>query len=586
MEAAVPLDGGRKKWYVLAALALGMFMALLDATIVNIAVPAIITDLGTSITQVSWVLNAYNITLVVLFLSMGRIADRYGKKRVFIAGLVIFTLFSLACGFAPNIQFLIAFRVGQAVGAAGMVPVSLAIMLGVFPRSQHGMAVGIWGAVGSIAAALGPGLGGLLVTYGSWHWIFFVNVPIGIAALVAAVILVPESRGGERAGSGVDVPGIALSAVGIFSLTLALVQGNQWGWTSARILGLVALWAVTVALFVVWELRTSSPMLDLRLFRIRPFTAANASMLLVGTAMGGAIFLLVIFMVTVMGYSELRAALSITPLPLTALVLAPFVGRRVDKVGPRGAAAAGGLFFTAGLVALAFLDASATTGDVIWRVMLIGAGIAFSMPTLDVGRYDLVARPRARSGIGRAQHLPADGLRARRRGSGRDLLAHHRGRRDDRGRGSRGLCAVSDSDTRDRQASDRRRDREDRRRQGQPGGRRGRFGGRFSGGHSGSSARVATGADDEVAREYDRPDIQDEPGSCLLLALHRGGGRGVAVCRARVVYRATPGRATGARDLGRSLVARARPPVPGTAAFRAVLGARPTPCRSAAPASR
>ena len=382
MEAALPADSGRKKWYVLAALALGMFMALLDATIVNIAVPAIITDLGTSITQVSWVLNAYNITLVVLFLSMGRIADRYGKKRVFIAGLVIFTLFSLACGFAPNIQFLIAFRVGQAVGAAGMVPVSLAIMLGVFPRRQHGMAVGIWGAVGSIAAALGPGLGGLLVTYGSWHWIFFVNVPIGIAALVAAVILVPESHGGERAGSGVDVPGIALSAVGIFSLTLALVQGNQWGWTSARILGLVALWAVTVALFVVWELRTSSPMLDLRLFRIRPFTAANASMLLVGTAMGGAIFLLVIFMVTVMGYSELRAALSITPLPLTALVLAPFVGRRVDKVGPRGAAAAGGLFFTAGLVALAFLDASATTGDVIWRVMLIGAGIAFSMPTL------------------------------------------------------------------------------------------------------------------------------------------------------------------------------------------------------------
>ena len=137
-----------------------MFMALLDATIVNIAVPAIITDLGTSITQVSWVLNAYNITLVVLFLSMGRIADRYGKKRIFIAGLVIFTLFSLACGFAPNIEFLIAFRVGQAVGAAGMVPVSLAIMLGVFPRSQHGMAVGIWGAVGSIAAALGPGVGG------------------------------------------------------------------------------------------------------------------------------------------------------------------------------------------------------------------------------------------------------------------------------------------------------------------------------------------------------------------------------------------------------------------------------------------
>ena len=382
MEAPPPAETDRKKWYVLAALALGMFMALLDATIVNIAVPAIITDLGTSITQVSWVLNAYNITLVVLFLSMGRIADRYGKKRIFIAGLVIFTFFSLACGLAPSIGFLIAFRVGQAVGAAGMVPVSLAIMLGVFPRTQHGMAVGIWAALGSVAAALGPGLGGVLVTYGSWHWIFFVNVPIGIVALVAAVILVPESHGAQGTGAGVDVPGIGLSAVGIFALTLALVQGNQWGWTSARVLGLFALWAATLALFVVWELRTSSPMLDLRLFRIRPFTAANASMLLVGTAMGGAIFLLVIFMVTVMGYSELRAALSITPLPLTVLVLAPFVGRRVDRVGPRAAAAVGGGFFTTGLLALALLDATATTGDIIWRVMLIGAGIAFSMPTL------------------------------------------------------------------------------------------------------------------------------------------------------------------------------------------------------------
>lgn len=382
MEAPPAAGSDRRKWYVLAALALGMFMALLDATIVNIAVPAIITDLGTSISQVSWVLNAYNIGLVVLFLSMGRIADRYGKKRIFVAGLVIFTLFSLACGFAPNIGFLIAFRVGQALGAAGMVPVSLAIMLGVFPRSQHGMAVGLWAGLGSIAAALGPGLGGVLVTYGSWHWIFFVNVPIGIIALVAAAILVPESRGAEGTGAGVDVPGIALSAVGIFALTLALVQGNQWSWMSGRVLGLFALWAATIALFIVWELRTSSPMLDLRLFRIRPFTAANASMLLIGTAMGGAIFLLVIFMVTVMGYSELRAALSITPLPLTALVLAPFVGRRVDKVGPRGPAVIGGLFFAAGLVALALLDASATTGDVIWRVMLIGAGIAFSMPTL------------------------------------------------------------------------------------------------------------------------------------------------------------------------------------------------------------
>ena len=180
-----------------------MFMALLDVTIVNIAMPRIITDLNTTVTHASWVLNAYSLVLAVSFLSMGRIGDKYGQKRVFIFGLVTFTLFSLLCGLAPNIDWLIAFRAGQGLGGAALLTISLAIVLGAFPRRQQGMAVGLWGALGTAAAAVGPTLGGLLVTYGSWHWIFFVNVPIGLAAIVFTALIIPAHVGasGSRAAS-------------------------------------------------------------------------------------------------------------------------------------------------------------------------------------------------------------------------------------------------------------------------------------------------------------------------------------------------------------------------------------------------
>ncbi len=170
-------QGHPRKWWILVAVSFGMFMALLDVTIVNIAMPAIITDLHATVSQASWVLNAYSLVLAVFFLSMGRVADRYGQKRVFIFGLVTFTLFSLLCGFAPNIEWLIAFRAGQGLGGAALLTISLAIVLGAFPRRQQGTAVGIWGALGTAAAAVGPMLGGVLVTYGHWSWIFFVNVP-------------------------------------------------------------------------------------------------------------------------------------------------------------------------------------------------------------------------------------------------------------------------------------------------------------------------------------------------------------------------------------------------------------------------
>ncbi len=375
-------QGHPRKWWILVAVSLGMFMALLDVTIVNIAIPAIIEDLGASVSEVSWVINAYSLSLAVLFLSMGRISDKYGQKRVFIyAGLVLFTLFSLLCGLAPNIQWLVVFRIGQGVGGAALAPISLAILIAAFPPQQRGTAVGLWGALGSVAAAVGPTLGGLLVQYLSWHWIFFVNIPVGILAVVLALWIIPERRP-DRSAEGIDLPGIVISAVGLFCLVLALIQGNDWGWTSAGIVVLFAVAAVSFPLFAWWERRTPSPMFDFRLLRIRSFTAANSAMFFIGAAIGASMFLLVLFLVNVLGYTELEAAVAVTPMPLTALIVAPVIGRLVDRIGPRVPAVVGALFFFVGLTLLAQLNGESTVWDATWRAVFIGAGMGFTMPTL------------------------------------------------------------------------------------------------------------------------------------------------------------------------------------------------------------
>ncbi|MEI6449510.1 MAG: MFS transporter [Actinomycetes bacterium] len=246
-------DASPRKWLVLITVSLGLFMALLDATIVNIAVPAIMADMGAGVARVSWILNAYNLGLLVLILAIGRFSDRLGQKRVFLFGLVVFTGFSLACGLSPSIGWLIAFRVGQSVGAAALIPVSLSILLGAFPQRQHGLATGAWGGIGAVAAAAGPTLGGLLTQYANWNWIFFVNVPIGLAAIFLVLAFVPEHR--RATSGGFDPVGVGVSAAGFFVLTLALIQGNDWGWTSTAVISLLISAAVLLGAWVIWELR-------------------------------------------------------------------------------------------------------------------------------------------------------------------------------------------------------------------------------------------------------------------------------------------------------------------------------------------
>ena len=389
-----------RTWLVAAALAPGVVVALLDATVMSIAVPSMVWDLDTTITNVTWVLNAYNLGLVVLFLTMGRVADRFGHKRVYLLGLTTFAAFSLGCARAPGVGWLIVFRVGQAAGAAAVIPVSLALLLAAFPAGRRGFAAGLYGALTSAAAALGPTVGGYLTEYHGWRWIFLLNVPVGVVAIVAALLLVPRDpcQPGAARPTPIDLPGMGLSAAALFCLTLGLIQGNDWGWTSVRVLGLFAAAAAAAAAFVWWELRAPSPTLDLRLFRIRPFAAANACVMTIDVAMMGTAFLLVIYMVGILQFQEVRAGLAVTPMPLAGLLLAPVAGRLVDRVGPRALVVAGALTSAAALLLIADLHTGATASQIAWRTALLGVGIGLSLPAMMAA--GMTALPRGVQGVG------------------------------------------------------------------------------------------------------------------------------------------------------------------------------------------
>jgi EmrB/QacA subfamily drug resistance transporter len=376
---------------------LGLVLGVLNVSLVNIAIPTLIREFSSTVSGVSWVVNAFGITQAVLLLSFGRLADRYGQRRAFLTALSIFTPASLACGLAGSVGQLIAFRVVQAIGAAGMVPISLIILLSVFPRRQHGLATGLWGAFGNAAAIIGPPVGGVLIEYASWHWIFFMSVPVGIAAAVMTFLFVPEMRR-DAAESTLDFGGIGLSAVALFCLTLGIIEGNAWGWGSPPVLGLLAGAVIFLAVFLLWQNRAPSPMLDLRLFTIRPFSAANAMGVFGGIGLAGSTLLLVLFMINVLGYSEWQAAVTMIPASIVAMILSPFAGRLIDRVGPRYLGAAGTVLFAIAFVLFSQLRVDSSYFDVVWRQVFIGMALSLHMPALTSA--GLTSLPLRSSGVG------------------------------------------------------------------------------------------------------------------------------------------------------------------------------------------
>jgi NTE family protein len=337
-----------RRWKVLVVSSTGAFIAFLDATIVNIAFPDIRRSFpDASLAGLSWVLSAYNIVFAALLVPAGRLADLVGRRRVFIGGLLGFTIASLACAAAPSAEVLIAARVVQAVGGAALIPTSLAFVIAEFPIAQRAMAVGLWGAAAAVAAAIGPSVGGLLIALSDWRLVFLVNVPIGLAASWAGLRLLTEAR--QPAGTPLpDFVGVVLLTVAVAALTLGIVQGPDWGWTDPRVLGSFAATALLLPPFLWRSLRHASPVIELALFRVRSFSVANAGTLIVSAGLYGMLLCHVLFLTLVWHDSVLVAGLTMSPAALMGAIVAGPAGKMADRWGQRVVVVPGAALFALG----------------------------------------------------------------------------------------------------------------------------------------------------------------------------------------------------------------------------------------------
>ena len=388
----------RRKWWTLAAVAFGLFMIMLDNTVVNVALPAIQEDLAADLSQLQWIVTGYALSFAALMLIGGKLADAYGRRLIFVVGIVVFTAASLWCGLADSGELLIAARVIQGVGAALMNPATLSIIAATFPPRERGMAIGIWAGVSALALAIGPLVGGLLTEHLSWHWIFFVNVPVGVVAIAASFLLITESK--DETHESLDLPGLAASGLGLFALTYGLIEANGYGWTSARIVGSFVVAAVALAAFIVIERRRRSPMLDLSLFRSGTYTGANVAMLLVALSMFGVFFFVSLYMQNVLGYSAVQAGAAFLPMTLIVILVAPIAGKASDRFGSRWLMTVGMVLLGVQLLYLSQLGTDATFWSLLPGFVVGGLGMSMTMtPTAAAATR---AVPVHKAGVGSA----------------------------------------------------------------------------------------------------------------------------------------------------------------------------------------
>jgi EmrB/QacA subfamily drug resistance transporter len=384
-------------WLVLLVLCTGFFMILLDTTIVNVAIPAMSAGLNTTLDQILWVLNAYILVYAVLLITAGRLGDLFGQRNLFAIGLVIFTLASALCGFAQNPNELIAARVLQGVGGATLTPQTLAILTSIFPPERRGAAFGIWGAVAGLATVAGPTLGGAIVTYIGWQWIFFVNVPIGIFALIATFAIIPDLRPGRH--HGWDVVGIALATAGLFAIVFGLIEGERFNWgeisnyviTIPEVIGAgVAL----IAVFIFWERFQTEPLVPLSLFQDRNFAVANWIAAAISFGMMSLFLPIVIYLQSVRGFSALTAGLTMAPMSLTSMVTAPFAGRMADRIGGKYILMTGISVFAIGFGSLVFVAGPDSTWiNFLVPAIVAGAGMGMTFaPMTTIAMRDISPR--------------------------------------------------------------------------------------------------------------------------------------------------------------------------------------------------
>jgi EmrB/QacA subfamily drug resistance transporter len=388
-----------RKWWTLGAVAFGLFMIMLDNTVVFVALAAIQSDLKISQSELEWVVSGYALTFAVLMLTGGKLADLLGRRRIFIVGLAIFTASSLACGLATGAGFLIGARVVQGVGAALMNPATLSIIVATFPPRQRGTAIGIWVGISAMALAIGPLIGGILTEQINWSWIFFINVPVGIAGIIVSRLFITESRD-ESEEQRLDLPGLISSALGLFGLTYALIEGNNYGWSSARILAGFALAAVGLVTFVLLEHRQRVPMLDLSLFKNPTFAGANVTMLLVALAMFGVFFFNSLYLGQVLGYSPIQTGATFLPLTILIVFVAPLAGRFSDKIGSRWLMGVGLVLLSASLLSFSTLGVDSTFWEIVPGLILGGFGMSLAMTPTTAAAMGSV--PVDKAGVGSA----------------------------------------------------------------------------------------------------------------------------------------------------------------------------------------
>ena len=366
--------------WILGLTSAAYFMVVLDALVVVTALPRMQHDLHVGISTLQWTVNAYGITVAAGIITAAALGDRLGRRRIFVCGVSLFTLASAACALAPSASLLIAARAVQGLGGAAVLPLSLTILTTAFPAERRGMIVGIYGGLAGLAVAAGPLVGGAVTQGLDWHWVFWINVPLGVAAAPLALRLLPESRG---APARLDVPGVALVSSGAVAIVWALVRASVSGWGSAEIVVTLALGAALLAAFVYWESRADEPMVPLRLFGIRAFAAGNATTFLMSGAIFGAGFLVIQYAQLARGYSPLSTGVRLLPWLVTPMFVSPVAGALSDRVGRRPVIASGLLLQTLGFCWVALTAAPGSSYlELALPLLVAGVGISMALPTV------------------------------------------------------------------------------------------------------------------------------------------------------------------------------------------------------------
>jgi EmrB/QacA subfamily drug resistance transporter len=383
-----------RRWWTLGAMCFALFMIMLDNTVVNVALPSIQKDLGASISGLEWTINAYTLSFAVLLVTGGRLGDMFGRRRMFLFGVIVFASSSAMIGFAQSDAWLVGWRAVQGIGAAFMMPATLSIITNAFPPEERGKAIGTWAGVSAMALAIGPVLGGFLVENVSWQSIFFLNLPVAAAAVAVTLFATRESKD-ESASTKVDYAGVVSLTVGLGSLVLALVESNSWGWGSGRIIGLLAAAVTGLVTFVVVERRGSSPMVDFALFRSRSFVGANVVAFIVSFAMLATFFFIALYLQNVRGYSPLQAGVRFLPMTVVIIVMGPLAGRLADKIGPRPLIASGLLATGISLFLQGHLAVDTPYSHLLVSFMIMGLGIGLVMSPMSTAAMNAVEQTKA-----------------------------------------------------------------------------------------------------------------------------------------------------------------------------------------------